>query len=101
MEKKLYKASYFALNSQGNEEWNTTKYFTDKGKAVDWLKKTTEDDARKHIRIYPELDLYTHLEVFYEENGAFKHTESAIYSAITEEGKDIRIYGDKPIFKSL
>lgn len=94
----LYKATYFALNHQGNEEWNTTKYFTEKGLAVEWLKKTTEDDARKSARIYPELDIYTHLEIFHEENGTFRYTESGIYSAITDGGKDIKIYGNMPLF---
>ena len=95
----LYKTTYFALNHNGNEEWNTTKYFTRKSLAIEWLKKTTEKDARASAKIYPEFDIYPHLEVFYEEDGTFRYTESGIYSAITDGGKDIKIYGNMPLFK--
>lgn len=97
----LYKASYFALNAQGNEEWNTTKYFTSHAKAVDWLRKTTNEDARRTARIYPEFDIYLHLAIFHESEGIYNYTESGIYSSIINGGKDIRIYENMPIFKTL
>lgn len=83
MENKLYKATYFGKNKEGEELFSIVKYFSDRRKAFDYLFKITSEYFPKTLGdyLYPDrVDLYTHVIAYGENDGEYKYIKSAIYS---------------------
>lgn len=108
MATKLYKVSYIGIDHEGNELFNFCRYYSDSKKAKARIHELSEKEYAETLNsyLYPNrIDLYTHLNVYEEQEGEYKNLRHFImaYSIGNEESREReeRINTDCELYKLL
>ena len=89
---ELYRVQYFAINKKANEMFCENYFFSSKAKALDWLRRKTNEDMMRDIErakrendsLY-KCDLYTHIVKMEDREGQYAFVGSGVFSSYTEE----------------
>lgn len=105
---ELYRVQYFALGSGAHEVFCMNGFFSSKAKALDWLRRKTNEDMMRDIErakrendsLY-KCDLYTHIAKMEDRDGQYAFVGSGIFSSYTEEDGFRCFEGTTPLLTSL
>lgn len=104
---ELYVATFFGLwPESGEEAFKRVKYFSNKAKALDQLRKWTNEDMEQYHEdglrdALGAKDLFCHLIHYKEREGVYEVDGSHVYSLLMADGESKNFEGESVILESL